>query len=93
MYQRSFPITANYDIYKTIVVLEEDNDNVHISAKAVGDDGKSEAVKITEYTIAGVKKTNSGKFIGPIKMQANTKYEIFMKLEIKERLLINIIVN
>ena len=93
MYQRSFPITANYEIYKTIVVLEEDNDNVHISAKAVGDDGKSEAIKITEYTVSGVKKTNSGKSIGPIKMQANTKYEIFMKMEIKERLLINIIVN
>lgn len=93
MYQRSFPITASYDIYKTIIVLEEDNDNVHISAGAVGDDGKSESIKITEYTISSVKKTNSGKAIGPIQMKANTKYEIFMKLEIKERLLINIIVN
>ena len=43
--------------------------------------------------IAIVGETNSGKSIGPIKMQANTKYEIFMKMEIKERLLINIIVN
>lgn len=93
MYQRSFPITANYDIYKTIIVLEEDNENVHISAKAVGDDGKSESVKIVEYTISSVKKTNSAKSIGPIKMKAHIKYEIFMKLEIKERLLINIIVN
>ena len=93
MYQRSFPITSNYEIYKTIIVLEEDNDKVHISAKAVGDDGKSESVKITEYTVSGIKKTNTGKSIGPIQMQANTKYEIFMKLEIKERLLINIIVN
>lgn len=93
MYQRSFPVSPNNEIYKTVVALEEDNENVHITAKDVGDDGKGDIIKITEYTIDSVKKTNSGKDIGPIKMKANIKYEIFMKLERKERMKINIIVN
>lgn len=93
MYQRSYPISPDCSIYKTIVVLEEDNDKVWISAKAIGDDGRSESLEITEYTIKKIKHpTKSGK-IGPISMKANEKYEIFMKLSIKERLLINIIVN
>ncbi len=93
MYQRSYPISPDCSIYKTIIVLEEDNDKVRISAKAIGDDGRSESLEITEYTIKKVKQTTKGGIIGPISMKANEKYEIFMKLSIKERLLINIIVN
>lgn len=93
LYQRSYPITPNYEIYKTIIVLEEDSDKVHISAKAIGEDGKSESLKIREYTMNSVKKQVNGKSIGPLSLKAGVKYSIFMKLEIKERLLINIIVN
>lgn len=93
LYQRSYPITPNYEIYKTIIVLEEDNDKVHISAKAIGDDGKSESLKIKEYTIDSIRKQVVGSSIGPLSLKAGIKYNIYMKLEIKERLLINIIVN
>lgn len=93
LYQRSYPITPNYEIYKTIIVLEEDNERVHIFARAIGDDGKSEALKIKEYTIDSVKKKVNGSCIGPLSLKAGVKYNIYMKLEIKERLLINIIVN
>ena len=93
LYQRSYPITPNYEIYKTIIMLDEDNDKVRISAKAIGDDGRSESLKIIEYTFNKVKKPVNGTTIGPLSLKAGIKYSIYMKLEIKERLLINIIVN
>lgn len=93
MYQRSYPIASDCSIYKTIIVLEEDNDKVMISVKAIGDDGKSEAINILEYTLNKKKYAVNGRVIGPIAMKANVKYEIYMKLSVKERLLINVIVN
>ena len=93
LYQRSYPITPNYEIYKTIIVLEEDNDKVHIAAKAIGDDGRSESLKIKEYTIDTKKYPVKGKSIGPLSLKGGVKYNIFLNLEIKERLLINIIVS
>ncbi len=93
LYQRSYPITPNYEIYKTVIVLEEDNDKVYISVKAIGDDGKSESLKIQEYTLDTVRKQVRGYSLGPLNLKAGVKYEIFMRLEIKERLLINVIVN
>lgn len=93
LYQRSFPITPNFEIYKTVIELDEANDNVHIAARAVGDDGKNEKLIIKEYTLNSVKTVINGYIAGPISMQAHVKYALFMKLDIKERMLINIIVD
>lgn len=90
---RSYPVSAHCDIYKTIVILEEDSNRVHISAKAMGDDGRSELVIIKEYTIDSKRTVNTSKSIGPLSLQGNVRYEIYMKLELKERLAINIIVH
>ena len=50
-------------------------------------------LKIKEYTIDSIRKQVVGSSIGPLSLKAGIKYNIYMKLEIKERLLINIIVN
>lgn len=92
LYQRSFPVTPNFEIYKTVIELDEANDHVHIAARAVGDDGKNEKLIIKEYTLNSVKTVVNGYITGPISMQAHVKYALFMKLDIKERMLINIIV-
>lgn len=92
LYQRSYPITPDCSIYKTVIVLEEEGD-VRISARALGDDGNSEALEILDYTINKVKHKVNSNITDKIHMRANEKYEVFMKLSIKERLLINIIIS
>lgn len=93
LYQRSFPVTPSYDIYKTVIELDEANEHVNISARAVGDDGKTEKLIIKEYTLNSIKTVVNDHVVGPLCMQSHVKYELYMKLDIKERMLINIVID
>lgn len=90
LYQRIFPITHDFEIYKMIIELDEPSSKVHISARAIYDDGKNEKLLIKEFTWDSIRTIVNGFTIGPLTMKAKTKYILFLKLAVKERMLINI---
>ena len=78
--------------YRVALVLENDCPIVHISVKAIGDDGNKENIIIKEYKI-GKQKSNVNSNVMILKdVKAKTPYEIFMFLEYSEKMLLELLI-
>lgn len=89
--QRIMPVSVPNGIYRIILCPTIDYDKVQIELKAIGDDSRRESIPILKYTINS-KSTNCNKqeYFTLTNLKAGQKYEIFVTLEYKEKMLIDL---
>lgn len=78
--------------YRVTLMLEEDCPFVHLSLKAIGDDGTKEDIEIKEYKMGKNKSVVNSNRITLRDMKANTMYEVFLFLEYSEKMLLELFV-
>ena len=88
--QRIIPVSVSNGIYRIVLSPKIDYDKVIIQLQAIGDDKHKENIIITKYTFN--KKTivcNEDSF-SITNLKAEEKYEIFVNLEYKEKMLLDL---
>lgn len=78
--------------YRVALVLEEDCPVVHISLKAIGDDGTKEKLRIKEYKIERAKIPVNSEVMVLRNMKGKVLYEIFLYFEYAEKMLLDLLV-
>ena len=73
-------------------MLENDCPVVHLSLKAIGDDGTKETIAIREYKLGKKKCPVNSNMVTIRDMKANTLYEIFLFLEYSEKMLLELLI-
>ena len=88
--QRILPVSLSNGIYKITLIPSKDYDKVDIELKAVGDDSRKENINIIKFAInSKTTLCNSDSFTVP-NLKAGQKYDIFVTLEYKEKMLIDL---
>ena len=78
--------------YRVALMLENDCPVVHLSLKAIGDDGTKETIAIREYKLGKKKCPVNSNMVTIRDMKANTLYEIFLFLEYSEKMLLELLI-
>ena len=78
--------------YRVALMLENDCPVVHLSLKAIGDDGTKETIAIREYKLGKKKSPVNSNTVTIRDMKANTLYEIFLFLEYSEKMLLELLI-
>ena len=73
-------------------MLENDCPTVHISVKAIGDDGTKENITIKEYKYEKQKTPVNSDVMVIRDVKAKTPYEIFLFLEYSEKMLLELLI-
>ena len=83
--QRIVMMPAN-GIYKAMFSTEKDYNTVHLSLKAITDDGNNEDLMIQKYKTGNTEHKVDGSEIVLHDIKADTKYELFLSLQYKEQM-------
>lgn len=84
--QRAFPISSSQGLYKIVIKPAETYENLYLECFAVGEDGRSDALKMESFTFNGKSiKIVNGK-AGPMKVLADTPAMFFVKFVKKEKM-------
>lgn len=78
--------------YRVALMLENDCPTVHISVKAIGDDGTKENIVIKEYKHEKQKISVDSDVMVIRNVKAKTLYEIFLFLEYSEKMLLELLI-
>jgi hypothetical protein len=78
--------------YRVALMLENDCPTVHISVKAIGDDGTKENIVIKEYKHEKQKISVDSDVMVIRNVKAKTPYEIFLFLEYSEKMLLELLI-
>lgn len=78
--------------YRVALTLEEDCPVVHLSLKAIGDDGTKEKLTIKEYKMDKQKSSVNSPIVTLRNIKGNKAYEIFLYLEYSEKMLLELLV-
>lgn len=78
--------------YRVVLMLENDCPTVHISVKAIGDDGTKENIVIKEYKYEKQKISVDSDVMVIRDVKAKTSYEIFLFLEYSEKMLLELLI-
>lgn len=78
--------------YRVALTLEEDCPVVHLSLKAIGDDGTKEKLTIKEYKLDKHKSAVNSPIVTLRNVKGNIPYEIFLYLEYSEKMLLELLV-
>ena len=78
--------------YRVALMLENDCPAVHISVKAIGDDGTKENITIKEYKYEKQKTPVNSDVMVIRDVKAKTPYEIFLFLEYSEKMLLELLI-
>ena len=77
--------------YRTIIVLDEDCANLHLTVKAIGDDGNKESIMILKYKMGRDTYSANTKSIILHDIKAKEQYEVFVYLEHSEKMLLELL--
>lgn len=91
MSQRIIQMPASSS-YRVALMLENDCPTVHISVKAIGDDGTKENITIKEYKYEKQKTPVNSDVMVIRDVKAKTPYEIFLFLEYSEKMLLELLI-
>ena len=78
--------------YRVALMLEEDCPVVHISLKAIGDDGTKEQIIIKEYKVHKKKYRNNSTVMTLRDLKGKMQYEFFLYLSYSEKMLLELLV-
>jgi hypothetical protein len=78
--------------YRVALVLEEDCPVVHLSLKAIGDDGTKEKITIKDFKIDKKKTSINSSVVTLRDIKGKTQYEVFLYLEYSEKMLLELLV-
>lgn len=89
--QRITPKSYKQGIYRILLCPSQDRDQVSIELKAIGDDRQKESIPILKYTInRDTTICNGSKNFTLSNLKAGDQYEIFVTLQYKEKMLIDL---
>ncbi len=88
--QRILPISPTNGIYKITLIPNNDYDKIVIGLKAIGDDRRKENITIVKFTVNSKTTLCNSDFFTVRNLKKNQKYEIFVTLEYKEKMLIDL---
>ena len=78
--------------YRVALMLAEDCPVVHISLKAIGDDGTKEQIIIKEYKVDKKKYRNNSTVMTLRDLKGKMQYEFFLYLSYSEKMLLELLV-
>ena len=89
--QKSIPVSISNGLYKIVLQPSKNYEKINVELKAIGDDSKKESIPIIKYTLNSITTNcnNQDSFV-LTKLQANEIYEIYVTLQYKERMVIDV---
>ena len=78
--------------YRVALMLEKDCPIVHLSLRAIGDDGTKETITIKGYKIGKKKVMLNSNALTLSDIKGNTLYEIFLFLEYSDKMRLELLI-
>lgn len=88
--QRISPVSISNGLYRISLVPTKDYEKVEIELKAIGDDSRKENIPILKFAINNRTTACAGDSFSIYNLKANQKYDIFVTLAYKEKMLIDL---
>lgn len=90
--ERTLPVSAQHGIYKTMLEVSRDYNNVYFKVSAARDDRKEEGLLPVSFTQDKKKYPVTDEYFGPISLKSGQVNNIFIEFAEKERMGVTVLV-